>query len=87
MIYLVTNNPNLIDNDSYKVVSVAESLKLLEPLTIVGLDTETSGIEVHTKDLLLVQLGCKDFQVVIDCRTVDITLYKKYLESDRLFLL
>ncbi|MCF0131771.1 MAG: hypothetical protein HUJ71_08565, partial [Pseudobutyrivibrio sp.] len=31
--------------------------------------------------------GCFDFQVVIDCTTIDITLYKDFLESDRLFLL
>lgn len=89
MIYLVTGNKQLFEaeNSPYKIVSVKESLKLLEPLKVVGLDTETSGIDVHTKELLLVQLGCFDFQVVIDCRTIDILEYKEYLESDRLFLL
>lgn len=86
MIYLVTNNRELFSNELYKIVSIEESLQILEPLKIVGLDTETEGLDPHTKKLLLVQLGCKDFQVVIDCRTIDIYSYKEYLESDRLFL-
>lgn len=86
MIYLVTNRPNLTSSDLYKVISVEESLKLLEPLRNVGLDTETQGFSPYLKKLLLLQLGCKSFQVVIDCVTVDVQLYKEYLESDRLFI-
>lgn len=86
MIYLVTNNPNLQNTEDYKVISVEDSLEKLCPLQIVGLDTETSGIDVHTKDLLLVQMGCYEFQVVIDCRTINILEYKNFLESDRLFI-
>ncbi len=86
MIYLVTKNQELFDNDIYKIIGVDESLSLLNKLKIVGLDTETQGLDPYTKELLLVQLGCRDFQVVIDCRTVDILHYKDYLESDRLFI-
>ena len=46
MIYLVTKQTNLQD-DSYKIISVEESLKILESLTIVGLDTETTGLNCH----------------------------------------
>lgn len=83
MIYLVTNNPNLVTNDLYEVISIERSLELLEPLEIIGVDTETSGIDVHTKQLLLLQLGCFDFQVVIDCRTVDVLEYKSFLENNK----
>lgn len=86
MIYLVTNRPGLFDSELYKVVSVEESLKILEPLKLVGLDTETEGFSPYFKKLLLLQLGCKEFQVVIDCVTVDVKHYKEYLESDRTFL-
>lgn len=85
MIYLVTLQQR-IPNKEIQVISVQKSLELLEPLRIVGLDTETTGIDPWTKELLSVQLGCKDFQVVIDCQTIDIHYYKEYLESDRLFL-
>ena len=86
MIYLVTNQRTLFESEIYKVISVEESLRLLNPLTIVGLDTETQGFSPFLKKLLLLQLGNKDFQVVIDCTTIDVTLYKEYLESDRLFI-
>ena len=85
-IYLVTGQWQLFDNDVYKIISVEESLRLLEPLKIVGLDTETEGFSPFLKKLLMLQLGNRDFQVVIDCTTIDIKLYKEYLESDRLFI-
>ena len=86
MIYLVTGQRALFESEAYKVISVEESLRLLNPLTIVGLDTETQGFSPFLKKLLLLQLGNRDFQVVIDCTTIDVTLYKEYLESDRLFI-
>lgn len=86
MIFLVTGNRELFDNEAYKVIEVDESLSLLEPLRIVGLDTETSGLSCHKDRLLSLQLGCYDFQVVIDCLTIDVKLYRDYLQSDRLFL-
>ena len=86
MIYLVTAQQQLFNNEVYKIIGVEESLSLLEPLKIVGLDTETSGLDPYTKQLKSLQLGCYDFQVVVDCTTIDIQLYKEYLESDRLFI-
>ena len=86
MIYLVTTNNLLPNNDTIKIVSVEESLKYLEPLQLVGLDTETTGLDCWTKELLSIQLGCRDFQVVVDCKTIDVSYYKEYLESDRLFI-
>ena len=86
MIYLVTTQQQLFENELYKIIGVEESLRLLEPLKIVGLDTETTGLDPYTKELKLVQLGCYDFQVVIDCSTINILDYKDYLESNRLFI-
>lgn len=85
-IYLVTTQEQLFENDLYKIIGVEESLRLLEPLTVVGLDTETEGFSPFLKKLLMLQLGNRDFQVVIDCTTVDVRRYKEYLESDRLFI-
>lgn len=86
MIYLVTGRPGLFSTDLYKIVSVEESLRLLEPLQLVGLDTETEGFSPFLKKLLMLQLGCNEFQVVVDCVTIDVKHYKDYLESDRTFL-
>ena len=86
MIYLVTTQTQLQLQSDIEVISPEKSLELLVPLTIVGFDTETSGIDPWTKELKSIQLGCYDFQVVIDCTTVNPKLYKEYLESDRLFV-
>lgn len=86
MIYLVTTNNELFNNDAYEIITVKESLELLDPLFYVGLDSETSSLKVHEGKILSLQLGCYDFQVVIDCTTINILSYKEYLESDRVFI-
>lgn len=89
MIYFVTGQRELFEfpNAKYKCISVEESLKILEPLRVVGLDTETTGAEIWQGKLLTLQLGNKENQVVIDCMTTDVKQYKDYLESDRLFII
>lgn len=87
MIYLVTKQQSLWTPDRYKVISAEEALELLAPLSVVELDTETMGLDPYTKELLTVQLGCAEFQVVIDCTSVDIHLFKEYMENpQRMFL-
>lgn len=89
MIYFVTGQRELFEfpDAKYKCISVEESLKILEPLRVVGLDTETTGTEIWQGKLLTLQLGNKENQVVIDCMTTDVQQYKDYLESDRLFII
>ena len=89
MIYFVTGQRELFEfpDAKYKCISVEESLKILEPLQVVGLDTETTGTEIWQGKLLTLQLGNKENQVVIDCMTTDVKQYKDYLESDRLFII
>ena len=86
MRYYVTGNAEMFESENYTVVTVEESLAILEPMRVVGLDTETQGFDVYTKLLLTLQLGNFENQVMIDCATVDIQLYKEFIESDRLFL-
>lgn len=86
MIYLVSKQESLFSPENYTFCSVEEALKLLEPLDIVSADTETQGLDPYTKKLLSVQLGNFDFQIVIDCTTIDIHLFKDYLESNRTFI-
>lgn len=89
MIYFVTGQKELFEfpDAKYKCISVEESLKILEPLRVVGLDTETTGTEIWQGKLLTLQLGNKENQVVIDCMTINVKQYKDYLESDRLFII
>ena len=83
----LVSNMILPESNAYRRVTPEQSLTLLYQLKTVGLDTETKGLDPYTKELLLLQLGNRDIQVVIDITTVDILIYKGFLESkDILFL-
>lgn len=89
MIYLVSHNKNLFQTDKYVEVTMKQAMSVLLPLKLCQLDTETKGLDCHTKALLTIQLGNKDNQVVIDWTTLtprEKQIVKNYLESDRLFL-
>ena len=89
MIYLVSRNKTLFESTKYKNISFKEAMDLLLPLFLVQFDTETMGLDCHTKALLTVQLGCKDFQIVFDWTTLskeEKLKLKEYFESDRTFL-
>lgn len=83
MIYLVTNELSLFNSTVYKMLSIEESLKILDSWNMIQFDTETLGRDCHVGKLLLAQFGSidKSIQIVVDCTTVDIKLYKNILES------
>lgn len=83
MIYLVSSNQELFDDSDYKHISVEESLDIIKSWNLVQFDTETSGRDAHIDKLLCAQFGNKtaDIQIVVDCVTTDIRLYKDVLES------
>jgi DNA polymerase-1 len=83
MIYLVTGQPDLLDNPAYKVITIEESLQLLNNCKILQFDSETSCKNFHLGKILCIQFGNKekDFQIVIDCTTIDILIYKNILEN------
>jgi len=83
MVYLVTHQQELFDRDDYKIISVEESLKIMENWKIIQLDSETTGRDAHLCDFLCVQFGNDkaDARIVVDCTTVDIKKYKHILEN------
>jgi DNA polymerase I-like protein with 3'-5' exonuclease and polymerase domains len=83
MIYLVTNSQTLFKSDLYEVISVEKALDILDSKELWQLDTETNGRNCHICKLLCVQFGNKsiDTQIVVDCETIDIKLFKSILES------
>ena len=88
MIYYVTNSQEIQENRHYKRISIESSIEFLKSLPIIGLDTETAGLDSHTKALLSVQMGNFDDQVVIDCSTVDIHKYECILlDRSKIFIL
>jgi len=87
MIYLVSNQRSLFETDKYKEISFEDAKKKLYELSVIQLDTETSGLDPFTKELLTYQLGNKENQYVFDNLSYPITLFKELLESDNILLI
>ena len=83
MIYLVTNQTKLFNSEVYELLSIEESLKIIQSWNVIQFDTETKGRDAHIGKLLTMQFGNKDksIQIVVDCTTIDPKLYKEVLES------
>lgn len=83
MIYFVTKQVELFDNNTYTIINVDKSLDLMSEWQFVQFDTETLGKDCHVGKLLLAQFGNidKSIQIVVDCTTIDIRLYKDVLEN------
>lgn len=83
MILLVTLNSELFESSEYSIISEQESLEILHTWDIIQFDSETSGKNPHLCDLLCVQFGSRkhDTQIVVDCTTIDIRMYKEILET------
>ena len=83
MIYLVTANQDLFENQHYKHISIEESIEMISTWNKVQYDSETNGRDAHVNQLLCAQFGNKEAnaQVVVDCSTIDIKRYKEILET------
>lgn len=83
MIYLVTKNTELFKVDEYKIISVEESLRIIEHWEMVQYDSETTGRDARLCTILCMQFGdlIGETQVVVDTTTVSPLLYKDVLES------
>lgn len=88
MIYLVSSNNELFENPEYKIISIQDSLNMIESWNVIQFDTETSGKDPHICDLLSAQFGNRaaDAQIVVDCSCIDIKRYKQVLEEKQLIL-
>lgn len=66
MIYLVSNQTSMYDSNLFEKISLEEGINLLKDKEELGLDTETQGLDIYTKNLLLLQIGNYEFQVLFD---------------------
>ncbi len=89
MIYLVSNNTYLFKSERFEIISFSRAMQILLPLQLVQFDTETTGLDAHSKELLTIQLGNRDNQVVFDWSALtkgERLILKDYFESGRVFL-
>ena len=82
MVYLVTTQEELFENELYTIISADNALDMMQSWDVIQVDSETNGRDPHLCDFLCFQFGNKaaDTQIVVDCSCVDIRLYKNLLE-------
>lgn len=83
MVYLVTQQQELFENDFYKLMSVEDSLKEISSWNMIQFDTEGTGLDCHIAKMLTMQFGKvdKSIQIVVDVTTINPLLYKDVLEK------
>ena len=87
MIYLVSKERSLFKSDKYKELSPTKAIEMLNKETILGADTETTGLCPVSNKLLTIQLGNFDFQIVWDCISYPITMLKAVLENPNILFI
>ncbi len=64
-----------------QTATIEECAAYCKTKTVLGVDTETEGFDFTCRKMIMLQIGDKERQYVIDTRVVDITLLKPILES------
>ena len=83
-IYVVNGKEALFDSP-LQSCTMQDCVAHLQSITLIGVDTETEGFDFTGKKLLMIQVGDKEKQFVIDYRVTskdDIALLKSVLEDD-----
>lgn len=83
-IYVVGGKDNLFDYP-LNSCTMQDCVAHLQSITLIGVDTETEGFDFTGKKLLMIQVGDKEKQFVIDYRVTskeDIALLKSVLEDE-----
>lgn len=64
-----------------QTATIEECAAYCKDKDVLGVDTETEGFDFTCRKMIMLQIGDKERQYVIDTRVVDITLLKPILES------
>lgn len=86
MIYFVGNTP-LIESPLYKMSTINECVEYFKNKKVVQLDTETEGEFNFNNKILLLQLGDKENQWVIEVNAVDCSKLKDIICGEQIKLL
>lgn len=88
MIYLVTQNKELLRNKAYSIIDVSKCLQLLWNMPVIQFDSETTGRDAHINKILCVQFGndYTDCRIVVDTDNISMLIFKEVLESKYLIL-
>jgi DNA polymerase I-like protein with 3'-5' exonuclease and polymerase domains len=70
MIYFLSDGSqlNVRETDNLKVVhSLEPAFEFIRNNSMVGFDLETNGLDAYKNDILLIGIGNKEIQIIIDC--------------------
>lgn len=91
MLYLISNQLNIYNNSEFTYISLSEAIIQLKSYSELGLDTETKGLDVFTKSLLLLQIGNFENQFVFDISSFNCKIPYELIEflnnTDCLFII
>jgi len=74
----------LLNVSKIQTVSLEDCVSYCKDKPVLGVDTETEGFDFTCKKMIMLQIGDKDRQYVIDTRTVDVTPLKDILEDEKI---
>ena len=80
MIKFVANKNRIFDD--IPSATLEECVKYLESIDIFGIDTETEGLFNHSNKILMLQVGDKHTQYVIDVRGLDLSPLRGILQDE-----
>lgn len=87
MIYLVSKQKSLFESDLYQPLDKKEALDMIMAVQEIEFDSETEGLDPHTKKLLCTQYGLGEHQIVVDNTSIDINYFKPVFSDAEKILL
>ena len=66
------------------VATIEECVSYCKDKFVLGVDTETEGFDFTCKKMIMLQIGDKERQYVIDTRVIDVTPLKQILEDEKI---
>jgi DNA polymerase I len=79
-VYFVGDNRS-IASSNYKTCKIEDVVRYCGSKTVLGVDTETEGLDFLSKRLLMFQIGDQEHQFVIDTRVISIEPLRDILQS------
>ena len=81
MIYFVDNNEQIFDSEQFYTATIEDVVKYCSSKTILGVDTETTGLDFISNNMTMFQIGDDTHQYVIDTRVISIEPLRDILTS------
>ena len=84
MVKFISSSRSIDTTNQYSTCTLQECINYCESKSILGLDTETEGLDFLTNRMVMLQIGDKDQQFVIDTREVNINDLAPILENNNI---